>query len=172
MIKNLFSKKTLRYPFWIVVLSALIASVLYVLATLLYLPTTNDLDEKISLLEQQLKQVDQELRLRKSYEKNIRRYNELMELKSNLNVINSSFAEILEQILNLDKDNNSLASIYANENSTLIISVEAKNRPLLYSLIEDIENQPIVNRVTVTNTPENKQIILSLFLSKNTGGAE
>ncbi|MCK4743290.1 MAG: hypothetical protein KAT25_05680 [Sulfuriflexus sp.] len=153
-------------------LTAFIASVIYALTTLIYQPELTEIDEKISVVEQKLKEVDQKLLQRNRYEKDIRRYNDNVGLKSKLGQINESFNDILIRLLEISRTSNPLISIQTDEKSTLVITIQAMNPSLLYSLVEKIEKHPVVDRVTITNISDDKQIILSLFLVNSIGGIE
>ena len=164
----------LRRPVVVFMLPILITAFVVLVSWLVYFnPTDTDIEKQITQLKQDIAIVDKQLFSRKQYEKNLHRHIGLKETSIQIHKQNTLTRNFLAMIMGIEKTGNSLVSIQSSNQQSLQIIVQITDQVGFYGFVEEIENMPATDRVVINKSPDNnKQFILTLFTTNNSGEAE
>ena len=168
------STSILKRPVVVLMLPILIATFVVLVSWLVYFnPTDTDIEKQIAQLKQDIAIVDKQLFSQKQYERNLHRHIGLKETSIQIHKGNTLTRNFLAMIMGIEKTGNSLVSIQSSNQQSLQIIVQITDQVSFYRFVEEIENMPATDRVVINKSPDNnKQFILTLFTTNNSGEAE
>lgn len=164
----------LRLPVVVFILPIFTVGFVALASWLVYFnPADTEIEKQIAQLKQDLAIIDKQLFTRKQYEKNLQRNIGLKETSIQIHKKNTLTRNFLAMIMGIEKTGNSLVSIQSPNQQSLQITVQTTDQVSFYGFVEKIENMPATDRVVINKSPDNnKQFIVTLFTTNNSGEAE